>query len=207
MTMEELKLLEEDFERYSSFNSDLTLLFKDRLLIQALLVMRRIFIQSKLRYPHWLYLGSFWIYAAFLNRREKKIAVKNFSTYIFIFEQLNGYDPKLLSRRSFNVFIEAISSTVSTFFSIYNDHPVQEEEPGSENPARVKLVFDILLAVTKFIVTISFNFFFFLFFPNPAMMLAEDFDCKFEKMVYRLLSPMVDISSQITDQIAEFSIV
>ena len=59
MTMEELKLLEEDFERYSSFNSDLTLLFKDRLLIQALLVMRRIFTQANLEHPHWLYLGSF----------------------------------------------------------------------------------------------------------------------------------------------------
>nr|CAH0102793.1 unnamed protein product [Daphnia galeata] len=57
--MEELKSLEEDFERKSSFNCHLPFLFKERIKIQALLVIRRIFTQANLEHPHWLYLESF----------------------------------------------------------------------------------------------------------------------------------------------------
>ena len=193
VTMEELKFWEEDFERNSSFNSESTWLFKERFLIQALLVMRRIFTQANLGNPHWLYLESVLEYAIFLDMREK-IEVKNFSAYIFIFEQLNGSDPKLLSRRSFDVFTSTISSTLYPFsLEMYN--PAQEEDPGSDNPARVKLVFDILLALTKFIATISE------FFPNPAMISSAQFHrYHFAEIVYFLLCLLMDISSQITDQ-------
>jgi hypothetical protein len=194
MTMEELKLLKEDVERNSSSSkrNNLPLLFKERLLIQALLVMQRIFSQSNLGHPHWLYLESFLEYAAFML---EKVGVKNFSTYIFIFEQLNGFDPKLLSHRSLEIFTSTVSSTLPYSLEMYN--PAQEEEPGSDNPARVKLVLDILLALTKFITTISE------FFPNPAMISSVRFDfhiSNFADIVYRLLCLLVDISSQITDQ-------
>jgi hypothetical protein len=192
MTMEELKSLEQDFERNFSSNSDLTLLFKDRLLIQALLVMRRIFTQANLGHPHWLYLESFLGYAAFLDMREE-IEVKHFSIYVFIFEQLNGFDPKLLSHRSFDVFTSTISSTLYPFSLEIS--PAQEEEPGSDNSARVKLVLNILLTLTKFITTISE------FFPDPAMISSAQFHSyHFAEIVYRLLCLLVDISSQITDQ-------
>nr|CAH0106526.1 unnamed protein product [Daphnia galeata] len=130
MTMEELKLLEEDFERNSSSsNSNLALLFKERLLIQALLVMRRIFTQANLGHPHWLYLET------------------------------------------------------------------QEEEHEPDNSAQEELTFDNLLALTKFIVTISE------FFPNPAMISSVQFGgYHFAEIVYRFLSNLTDIPSRITDQ-------
>jgi hypothetical protein len=179
MTMEELKLLEQDFERNSSSNSDLTLLFEERLLIQALLVMRRIFTQANLGHPHWLYLESLLGYVPCMTDHKFVINI-----YLFIFEQLNGFDPKLISRRSFNVFINTIHFFSSLFFFVWSDNPALEE-----------LTFDNLLALTKFIVTISE------FFPNPAMISSVQFrDYHFAEIVYRFLSELTDIPSRITDQ-------
>ena len=180
MTMEELKLLEEDFERNSlSFNSDLQLLFKERLLIQALLVMRRIFTQANLGHPHWLYLESLLKY----DRPTvcEKIVL---NIYLFILEQLNGFDPKLLSRRSFDVFMTTIND-FSFFFSFV----------GLYDPAHELITFDNLLELTKFIVTISE------FFPNPAMISSATFHSfHFAEIVYRFLCILEKISSRITDQ-------
>ena len=195
MTMEELKLLKEDVERNSlSFKrNNLPFLFKRRLLIQALLVMRRIFSQSNLGHPHWLYLESFLEYVPSLNMSDKMRI--NLSTCIFIFEQLNGFDPKLLSRRSFDVFTSTISLTLY-HLRIYQNHAALEEEPaGLNNLSREKLIFHSLLALTKFIVTFSE------FFPNPAMISSIRFKgFHFANVVYILLRIQESLSSQITDQ-------
>nr|CAH0106535.1 unnamed protein product [Daphnia galeata] len=191
MTMEELKLLKEDVERNSSSSkrNSLPLLFKRRFLIQALLVMRRIFIQSNLGHPHWLYLESVLEYVPCLTMSEKFNRNK-LSTYIFILEQLNGFDPKLLSRRAFDIFTSTISSTLFSL-GMYNS-ALEEELAGFNNPA---LIFHSLLALNKFIVTFSD------FFANPAMISTVRFHSyHFAEIVYRSLCLMESISPQITDQ-------
>jgi ankyrin repeat protein len=186
MTMEELKLLEEDS----------TSLFKEQLLIQALLVMRRIFTQANLEHPHWLYLESFLEYAVVLNMRAKKIAEKNFSTYIFIFEQLNGYDPKLLSRRSFDVFTSTIFRTFC-FLRYYETRQILEHLSDQLGHHFTKDTFNNLLALTEFITKFSE------FFPNPAMISSDRFFIEgehFAEIVYRFLFILESISSRITNQ-------
>ena len=65
----------------------------------------------------------------------------NLSTRVFIFEQLNGFDPKLLSRRSFDVYTSTISSTLY-LLRICNRRAALEERAGFNNPAGEKLFFD-----------------------------------------------------------------
>ena len=195
MTMEELKLLEDDFEHNSSSNSDLPFLFKRRLLIQALLVMRRIFTQANLGHPHWLYLESFLEYATSWDKPRDKRGKIVINIYLFIIEQLNGFDPKLISRRSLDVFITTIHNFSSFFFFVWSENPEQEEEYESDYSAQEELTFDNLLALTKFIATFSE------FSPNPAMISSVQFrGYHFAEIVNRFLSNLVDIPSRITDQ-------
>jgi ankyrin repeat protein len=219
MTMEEIKLLEED-----SMNEDYWIPFKEQLLIQALLVMRRIF--TDLGHPHGLYLESLLEYEDIMFVHETpelrfsmRTMSKNISinTYIFILEQLNGVDPKLLSHRSFDAFATTILHLTYRLLQLIKEkireeesesdlaeeesdsesyYSAQEEPAEPDDPAIEKLFFEYLLALTKFIVRISE------FFPNPIQISSYRFidGNYFAGIVDCLMSILDLISSQITDQ-------
>jgi hypothetical protein len=103
-------------------------------------------------------------------------------------EQLNGFDPKLLPRKSFDVFTSAICLLSLIFFEIL-------EECGDDGPERKELNYKNLLAPTEFISTVS------KFFSNPAMISSEIFwNTSFADIVFRFLVVLDEISPQISTQ-------
>ena len=113
MTMEELDVLKEDFLNFSLSDRNVKYLIAKRFKIQAFLTIRRIPILANLRHPFWLYLINLMDYAKdllfspplarrsppfeLISAEERKITI---NIYLLILEQLNGFDPNLLSKHS-----------------------------------------------------------------------------------------------------------
>ena len=157
MSEEELKLLQEDFERnYLPLHARQTRLpcFK-RMQIQALLVIRRI--SSELNNgPYWLYLKCLlkfgecfshdaWGSGVFNSVADRKLLI---NILLLILEEMNGFDPKLLSRKLICVFTETISLLSIYFIRILDEVP---GIPGG----REEISYGNLLTPTKFISTIA----------------------------------------------------
>jgi hypothetical protein len=113
MSLEELDILQANFENGVQPQG------YERIKIQALLVLRRISTQANLDYPHWLYFKSLLSLTEFYlpNRGigNYKLAI---NVNLLIMEQLNGFDLKLLPRKTFDVFLRAIFHLSHIFFSI-----------------------------------------------------------------------------------------
>jgi hypothetical protein len=180
MTMEELKLLQEDFERYH-MSLDEQLPFVKQLKIQALLVIRRIFTQVNLGHPHWIYLRGL------LGLVDTWTLGSNIYILLLILEQMNGFDPKLLPLDILDFFIRALHLLSINFLKTLSE--------SSGNPASGELSYDNLLAPTEFITTIS------KFFPNPAMISSVNIvHVSFASTVYRFLFVLDSISPRLTNQ-------
>ena len=183
MSLEELDILQENFENGVEQFS------RQCIKIQALLVLRRITTQANLQYPHRLYLESLGYFADFYHRYSE---IGNYKLIInvnlLLMEQLNGFDPKLLPHKSFDVFTNTICLLSMIFFEIL-------EEYGDDGPERKELNYKNLLAPTEFISTIS------KFFSNPAMISSEIFwNISFADFVFRFLVVLDEISPQISNQ-------
>ena len=192
MTIEEFDLLEEDRE---------TLYFNgvNAVVIQALLVIRRYSSQNNLGHPYWLYLRSLMMFAEMFKEgfemhetlSESKLLV---NIYLLILEQLNGFDPKLLPRKIFDVFASAIHCLSKHYCEIIDD--------SLDSPAREELNYKNLLAPTEFIATMS------KFFSNPAMISSVEFyyylhqfeHFSFAEIIYRFLVVLDEISPQMSKQ-------
>ena len=118
-TKEELDLLQEDLERCSSYASvpsyaSATLPCVKRMLIQALLVMRRIFTQANAGHLCWPYLKIFFVFEEFMSFhiQDRKLFL---NIYLHILELMNGFDPKMLSFQSFSVIVKALKELASRF--------------------------------------------------------------------------------------------
>jgi hypothetical protein len=110
-TMEELDLLQEDVEHnFESFDHVFPLSCVKRMKIQALLVTRRISNQAGLEHPYLLYLTGLCNFADVFEREETSLRERKtlINIYLLILEQLNGFDPTLLPRKTFDVFNTAI---------------------------------------------------------------------------------------------------
>jgi ankyrin repeat protein len=193
-TMEELDLLQEDFEQhhpvFDNGGDDVSYLLKGiRMNIQALLVTRRISSQADLKQPYWLYLrGLLYLADRYDNLLEPLHECKMLTNvYLLILEQLNGFDPKLLSRPTFNVFTTAIDLLSQTFCKIL--------EKSFDNPAREELTYKNLLAPTECINTMS------KFFSNPAMISSVKFGKYFfAEIICRFLLVLDEISPLMSNQ-------
>ncbi len=141
-TIEELDLLQQDFQR--NYLDD-RLPCVERMVIQALLVSRRFSDQEHLGHPHWLYLQSLLDFASIWGFQDN-IGI---TTYLFILEELNGFDPNLLPIRSFYVVIE-------TLFELSDKFVQQLSEPPNSPEGR-ELNYANLLILTKWITTIQCN--------------------------------------------------
>jgi hypothetical protein len=113
-TKEELDLLQEDLERCSSWYASATLPCVKRMLIQALLVMRRIFTQANAGHLCWLYLKNFFVFEEFMSLpiQDRKLFL---NIYLHFLELMNGFDPKMLSFQSFSVIVKALGELASRF--------------------------------------------------------------------------------------------
>ena len=170
-TIEELDLLQEDFERnffWSSGMREMRVPCVKRLVIQALLFIRRISDQEDLEHPNWLYLQSLFDLAD-VWRFENYFGI---NLYLFILEELNGFDPNLFSLKSFYIFIISLDR-LSNYFV---DHL---REP-SNSPRGRELNYANLLMITKWITSIQFN-------PD-----FEYFECRVLEVVYRLADKHID---------------
>jgi hypothetical protein len=147
-----------------------------RLVIQALLFIRRISDQEDLGHPHWLYLQSLFDLAD-VWRFENYFGI---NLYLFILEELNGFDPNLFSLKSFNIFIISLDR-LSNYFV---DHL---REP-SNSPRGRELNYANLLMITKWINSIQLN-------PD-----FQYFECQVLEVVYRLVFILNSISSRITSE-------
>nr|CAH0106529.1 unnamed protein product [Daphnia galeata] len=140
MSLEELDILQENFENGVEQFS------RQCIKIQALLVLRRITTQANLEYPHRLYLESLQYFADFYQCSFSPYNYKLIiNVYLLLMEQLNGFDPKLLPRKSFDVFTNTICLLSLIFFEIL-------EECGDDGPERKELNYKNLLAPTEFII-------------------------------------------------------
>nr|CAH0108920.1 unnamed protein product [Daphnia galeata] len=178
-TIEELDLLQKDFERNYFPDADRRLPCVKRMLIQAFLVIRRITTQEHLGHPHWFYLESLATFADVFMDSDDNIGIK---PCLFILEELNGFDPNLLPLKSFDLFTDLLDMLSLKFV----DH--LSEPPNS--PRGRELNYANLLMVTKWITSMQ----------------SSDF--QFENVisfhpllvVYRLVFVMKSISSRITSE-------
>ena len=140
------------------------------------------------------------------NKLEKCYYLKEIrieiNTYLLIFEQMKGFDPKLLSCKSIDVFTKTLN-----FFATYYDELIRipyitdyerrshpEVGPLGIQTAR-EITYAKLLAPIEFITTIS------KFFPNPAMLSSVNFQNScFAEVVLRFLFVSQSIASQMTQQ-------
>jgi hypothetical protein len=187
MTLEELNLFEEN-------RKTLDLNGIKEVLIQALLVIRRYSSQNNLEHPYWLYLHSLMMFGYFFELRgfyhERKLLV---NIYLLILEQLNGFDPKLIPRKTFDVFTSAIGLLAKVFREILD---------GSDgSPASEELNYTNLLATAEYINTIS------KFFPNPAMISSVEFKNYFDhrcfsfaEIIFHFLYVLDEISPEMSNQ-------
>ena len=185
MSLEELDILQENFENgVEQFSRQCY----ERIIFQALLVLRRISTQANLEYPHWLYLKNLFRLTDFYVRFNYKLTI---NVHLLLMEQLHGFDPKLLPRRAFDVFTKTISSLMEIFFIIL------KEIPHPDGPARNELNYKNLLAPTEIISTIS------KFFSNPAMISSVQFrNCgsySFAEIVFRFLVVLDEISPEMSN--------
>ena len=100
---------------------------QERNRIQGLLVLRRITTQANLEYPHRLYLKNLLYLTDFYWYRfiDLKLII---NVNLLLMEQLNGFDPKLLPRETFEVFTSAISILSDIFHDILHEfHPDDDE--------------------------------------------------------------------------------
>ena len=172
-TREELDLLQQDFER-NYLNVGMQIPCAKRMLIQALLVIRRISAQEDLGHPHWLYLESLFDFSRFL---EDNFRIK---TLLFIMEELNGFDPNLLPFGSVHVLIKTLHLLSNYFIEHLTEPP--------NSPRGRELNYANLLMITKWITSIQFN-------PD-----FEYFECRVLEVVYRLVFILNSISSRITSE-------
>ena len=178
-TIEELDLLQQDFQR--NYLDDRLPCVK-RMVIQALLVSRRISAQEHLGHPlYWLYLQGLLDFANFVWWFED-LTIK---PYLFILEQLNGFDPNLLPLASFHVLYQTLD-LLSDYFVYYS-----RELPNS--PSGKELNYANLLMIAKLITTIEGN-------HPPYQMCRSLFEFRVLHVVYRLVFVMNSISSRITSE-------
>ena len=109
-----------------------------RVLIQALLVIRRISAQEHLGHLQWLYPQSLIDYAGFVRKLNDNFRNK---TGLFILEELNRYDPNLFSLRSFGNLIKTLDRLSSYFVELSRESP--------DSPRGRELNYSNLLIITK----------------------------------------------------------
>ena len=182
MSLEELDILQANFE--NGFQPQ----FRERIKIQGLLVLRRITTQANLEYPHRLYLKRLSYFADFYFD-DLKIGI---NVNLLLMEQLNGFDPKLLPRETFDVFTSAISILSDIFYNIQ-----QEFDPDDDE--RKELNYNYLLGPTECISSLS------KFFANPAMISSVNYYShegaySFADVVFRFLLVLDEISPRISNQ-------
>jgi hypothetical protein len=187
VSLEELDILQETFiearvqpERHGQIK------------IQALLVIRRITTQANLEYPYRLYLESLLYFAVFYyylsSIRDLEVFKLVINVHLLLMEQVNGFDPKLLPRKTFEVF----QITISILSDIFNDI-LEKFNPDEEE--REELNYKNLLAPTECISSIS------KYFANPAMISSVYFlDHSFAEIVFRFLVVLDEISPQMSNQ-------
>ena len=189
MTMEDLKSLQEDFERHFLTNTDLLLRHflpcTRRVRIQGLLIMRRITGQANLDHLIGYYLKNLLDFPLPLRYKgfhyDSKI---HFNTYLLILEQMIGMDQKILPRKSFDVFLKALHRLAKIFLDGLREPP--------SSPERLELSYANLQVPTEFIARIP------RIFPN----LVTDTSVNFYLMqnVFHFLIVLDSISSQITNK-------
>jgi hypothetical protein len=114
-TMEELDLLQEDLERCSSLFTNAALPCVKRMLIQSLLVIRRIFTQANPGQLCWSYLKHFLVFAKFVSLHIQDSNKLLINIYLQILELMNRFDQKMLSCQSFYVIGKALSKLACHF--------------------------------------------------------------------------------------------
>ena len=184
-TREELDLLQQDFERNYLTDVGMRIPCVKRMVIQALLVIRRISAQEHLGHPHWFYLQSLLDLAGFFREFEDRFHIK---IYLFILEELNGFDPNLFSLRSFELFITTLR-LVSYHFVSYLKVPSNSPEGRDLNYAN-------LLMITKLSTKIQFNH---PYFENSANTTIEK-TLRVNILVYQLVFILDSISSRMTSE-------
>jgi hypothetical protein len=180
-SIEELDLLQEDFERYY-LDVDMRVSCVKRVVTQALLVIRRISVQEHLGLPHGLYLQVLLDFAGVWGVSDENIGIK---PYLFILEELNGFDPNLLPLASFHVLYRTLD-LLSGCFVYYS-----RELPNS--PSGREVNYANLLMIAKWITTIECN-------HPPYQMCRSIFEFRVLHVVYRLVFLMNSISSRITSE-------
>ncbi|EFX71167.1 hypothetical protein DAPPUDRAFT_327440 [Daphnia pulex] len=191
MTMEDLNLFEEDFVR-DVFDQDEEVQQRgfDLLRRQSLLVIRRIASQADNGHPNACYILSLYEFVTEKMRINEenededqdvnaidiaRYTVMNgivFNTFLLILEQVtDGFDPKLLPRKSFDVFFKTLafgSYWLSFMAKKPLGYPVREDILSHAN----------LLAFTKLIGKIA------KFFTKPIAMSSIDIaDYEFEELL------------------------
>jgi hypothetical protein len=188
MTMEELDLLQEDFDRnFVLFNRDFRISFKIR--IQALLQIRRILYQTKHRkHLCWFNLQSLFNFSEFIKVHmlmQNQGSRMEINTYLVILEQLNAFEPSHLSRESLDVFMDALNMLAKHFQKKLREPP--------SSPEREDMFYSNFLVPAKFIAGIS------QIFPN-VLTFSSLFNGCFIEVVHRYILLLDSISPRITDK-------
>ena len=177
-TIEELDLLQQDFQR--NYLDDRLPCVK-RMVIQALLVSRRISAQEHLGHPlYWLYLQGLLDFANFVWWFED-LTIK---PYLFILEQLNGFDPNLLPLASFHVLYQTLSRLSSNF--------VQQLSEPPNSPRGREMNYANLRMITKWITRIQGN--------HPHFQNFKGSQSRVLNVVHELVFVLNSISSRMTGE-------
>ena len=194
-TMEELDLLQEDLERCSSLFTNAALPCVKRMLIQSLLVTRRIFIQANPGHLCWPYLKNFFVLADLVPLQFPHIIQENkliINIYLHILELMNGFDTKMLSCQSFRVIVKALGE-----LSVHFDDAILKSSNG---PANEELTYHNLLVPTESIAMII------KFVHDPETVRSGNEyespwdDVCLSKIIYVLLMVLNSISPKITKE-------
>jgi hypothetical protein len=193
MSMEGLDLLQQDFERNAfSIHRGVQFSFQKRMKLQALQVIRRIC------HGHlsWLYIRSLSEFGFNMNCEGVVLDCKLLiNTYLLIMEQATGHDPKMLSPKLFDVFIE----TLGFMSFVFHQMPCISTDNRREEDFTL-LSYDNLLATTQFISTIA------KYFPKSSMLSSIQFQNFYLRpfdlgeLVWRLLCILELISPRLTDK-------
>jgi hypothetical protein len=186
ITMEEIDFLQEEFENHSLFVYHAQIQCMKRWQIQALLVILRISSQAHHGHLHWLYLECLFSFTEFVfaRMRESKIVL---NSYLLVLEQMNGFDPKQISRQSFEIFIKTLGRLANHFRKASKGPP--------DSPARKELTYENLLVPTEFIAKIL------KLFPESAMISSiKIMGHRFALFVYNFLLVFNSISPQMTNE-------
>jgi hypothetical protein len=195
LLQEELDLLQEDLKCCYSLFTNAALPHVKRMLIQTLLVIRRIFTQSNLGHPHRIYLKNFFEFAEFVSSHIQDSNKLLINIYLHILELMNGFDPKMLSFQSCFDIGEAVSQLSYYFRNMIWNSP---NEPGSE-----ELTYYNLLVPTESIAMI------FKFAQNPETISYceplspwDNFEDYFllSKIIYAFLFVLNSISPKLTKE-------